>query len=51
MLQEIADRLPSAGDLKTEFVCDENLGHYRLGEVGWEDECRIYNVYMYIGII
>ena len=51
VLQEIADMMPSEGSLQTELVCDESIGHYQLGEVGWEGERRIDNVYLHIDVI
>ena len=33
ILQEIALMLPSEEKVETEFVCDDTLGHYPLGQI------------------
>ena len=34
ILQEVADMTPSEETIRTEFVCDEALGHYQVSQVG-----------------
>ena len=36
ILQGVVDITPSTADVRTELVCDESLGHYHVGQVGWE---------------
>src|SRR5437588_7300958 len=40
-VQEVADMTPSDENIRTEFVCDETLGHYQLGQVGWQNKRRV----------
>lgn len=51
VLQEVADITPSEGDIRTELVCDEALGHYQLGQVGWEGKRRVDDVFLHIDVV
>jgi hypothetical protein len=51
ILQEVADMTPSERDIRTELVCDDALGHYQLGQVGWENKRRVDDVFVHIDVI
>ena len=51
VMQEVAAMMPSEGQTRTELVCDESMGHYQLGEVGWEGNRRIDNVYLHLDVM
>lgn len=50
ILQEVARMTPSDEDIRTELVCDETLGHYQLGQVGWEGKRRVDDVFIHIDV-
>jgi XisI protein len=50
ILQEVAEITPSEENIRTELVCDENLGHYQLGQVGWEGKRRVDDVFIHIDV-
>src|SRR5436853_6549757 len=51
VIQEVADVTPSEENIRTEFVCDETLGHYQLGQVGWENKRRVDEVFVHIDVL
>ena len=51
IMQEISAMTPSEGQKRTELICDENIGHYQLGEVGWEGQRRIDNIYLHLDVM
>jgi hypothetical protein len=51
VLQDIAHITPSEGDVRTELVCDDTLGHYQLGQVGWENKRRVDDVFVHINVL
>ena len=51
ILQKVADMTPSDEHVRTELVCDDQLGHYQLGQVGWEGDRRIDDVYVHIDVL
>jgi hypothetical protein len=51
ILQEVVDMTPSDEHIRTEFVCDESLGHYQVGQVGWEGKHRVDDVFLHIDVI
>jgi len=51
VLQEVADITPSEEKIRTELVCDDTLGHYQLGQVGWEDKRRVDDVFIHIDVL
>ena len=50
VFQEVAELMPSEGELKTELVCADVLGHYQLGQVGWEEQRRIDDIYLHVDV-
>ena len=42
---------PSEVSIPTEFVCDERLNHYQIGQVGWKGSRRVDDVFVHIDII
>jgi hypothetical protein len=50
VLQEVTDITPSDENIRTEFVCDDALGHYQVGQVGWEDKRRVDDVFVHIDV-
>jgi len=50
ILQEIEAMLPSEGKVRTELICDDGNGHYQLGQVGWEGERRVDDVYLHVDL-
>ena len=51
VLQEIAEMTPSDDNVRSELVCDDALGHYQLGQVGWENKRRIDEVFVHIDVL
>ena len=51
LLQEVAEITPSDENIRTELVCDETLGHYQIGQVGWERRRRVDEVFIHIDVI
>ena len=51
VLQEVADITPSDENIRTEFVCDEALGHYQISQVGWEGKRRVDDVFLHIDVL
>ena len=51
VLQEVADITPSDENIRTEFVCDEALGHYQVSQVGWEGKRRVDDVFLHIDVL
>ena len=50
LLQEVAEMTPSEDEIRTEFVCDDALGHYQVGQVGWENKRRVDDVFVHIDV-
>lgn len=50
VFEEVGRMLPSEGQVRTELVCDDNNGHYQLGQVGWEGDRRIDDIYLHVDI-
>ena len=50
LLQEVADMTPEE-NIRTEFVCDDALGHYQVGQVGWENKRRVDDVFLHIDVV
>jgi hypothetical protein len=50
ILQEVADITPSEETIRTEFVCDDTLGHYQVSQVGWEGKRRVDDVFLHIDV-
>jgi hypothetical protein len=50
VLREVADMTPSEETIRTELVCDDALGHYQLGQVGWEGKRRVDEVFLHIDV-
>ncbi|MBC7529652.1 MAG: XisI protein [Chthonomonadaceae bacterium] len=50
-LQEIADLYRNEQSAHIELVCDEERGHYHLGEVGWEGDRRIDSMIVHLDLI
>jgi hypothetical protein len=50
LLQEVADMTPSDENIRTEFVCDDSLGHYQVGQVGWEGKRRVDEVFLHLDV-
>jgi hypothetical protein len=51
LLQEVADMTPSEENIRTEYVCDDNLGHYQVGQVGWDNKQRVDDVFLHIDVV
>ena len=51
VLKEVANMTPSEASIRTEFVCDDALGHYQLGQVGWEGKRRVDEIFLHIDVI
>src|SRR5438309_230342 len=50
ILQEIESMMPSEGQVQTELICDDAKGHYQLGQVGWEGERRVDDIYLHVDV-
>ena len=50
VFEEIEAMMPSEGDVHTELVCDDIHGHYQLGQVGWEGDRRVDDVYLHVDV-
>jgi hypothetical protein len=51
LLQEVADITPSEENIRTEFVSDDAVGHYQVGQVGWEGKRRVDDVFLHIDVV
>ena len=50
VLQKVAEMTPSDENVTTELVCDDALGHYQLGQMGWEGKQRVDMVFLHIDV-
>ena len=50
LFQEVDRMLPSEGGVTTELICDEENGHYQLGQVRWESDRRVDDVFLHVDI-
>jgi hypothetical protein len=51
VLQEVVEMTPSESNIRTEFVCDEALGHYQVGQVGWDGKRRVDDVFLHVDVV
>ena len=51
VLQEFADYHASSNPMQVELVCDDERGHYHVGELGWDGEKRVDNIYLHVDLI
>lgn len=51
ILQEVVDITPSDENIRTEFVCDEVLGHYQVSQVGWQGKRRVDDVFVHVDVL
>ncbi|HLJ56931.1 MAG TPA: XisI protein [Chthonomonadaceae bacterium] len=51
VLRQVADISPSDDNIRTELVRDDSLGHYQLGQVGWEGDRRIDDTFLHIDVV
>lgn len=51
LLQEVADMTPSEENIRTEFVSDDEVGHYQVGQVGWDGKRRVDEVFLHIDVV
>ncbi len=51
ILQGVADITPSDENIRTEFVCDEALGHYQVSQVGWDGKHRVDDVFLHVDVL
>jgi hypothetical protein len=51
ILEEVVAITPSDENIRTEFVCDEALGHYQVSQVGWEGKRRVDDVFLHIDVL
>jgi hypothetical protein len=42
--------MPSGEEVQTELICDESSGHYQLGEVGWDGNRRIDDIFLHVDV-
>ena len=50
VFQEVAAMMPSEAELQTKLICDDTLGHYQLGQVGWEKQERVDDIYLHVDV-
>src|SRR6188472_247308 len=50
ILREIAQIKPSFGEIETEFICDDTLGHYEISYVGWDRRGRVHGSVIHIDL-
>jgi ketopantoate reductase len=50
LIQEYANYPPSVGDIQTEVVLDDSIGHYELLHSGWSGSQRIHGAVLHIDI-
>ena len=50
-LQGVADITPSEENIRTEFICDDTLGHYQVSQVGWDGKRRIDDVFVHVDVV
>jgi ketopantoate reductase len=41
---QIAAEVPTEEDIRREMICDDELGHYELLEVGWHGPRRVHGI-------
>lgn len=51
IFQEVAAMIPSTEELRIELACDDTIGHYQLGEVGWKGEKRIEDTILHADVL
>src|SRR2546422_2521085 len=50
LMREVEGMTPSEGQVRTELVIDHANGHYQLGQVGWDNDRRVDDIYMHIDV-
>lgn len=50
VFKDIEQMMPSEGQIETEFVSDSETGHFQLGQVGWDGDRRIDDVYLHVDV-
>lgn len=50
VFEDVARMMPSNGQVKTELICDDTIGHYQLGQVGWENQERVDDIYLHVDV-
>lgn len=50
ILDEVAQMMPSTPDVTTELICDDRNGHYQLGQVGWQSQERVDDIYLHLDV-
>lgn len=49
-LREVETMMPGEGDVRTELILDDTAGHYQLGQVGWDGDRRVDDVYLHVDV-
>lgn len=50
VLREIETMMPGEGGVRTELILDDAASHYQLGQVGWEGDRRVDDVYLHVDV-
>ena len=50
VLQEYRDDFTPIETVHTEFVCDDQSGHYHIGEIGWENGKRVNYIMFHLDV-
>ena len=50
VLTEVAGMMPSEDQVRTELICDDSEGHFQLGQVGWEGDRRVDDIYLHVDV-
>jgi len=50
LLAEYGSYKPSVGDIRTEVICDDELGHYELMHAGWVNGHRVHGPVVHIDV-
>jgi hypothetical protein len=50
ILREYAELKPSYGEIETETIFDDDLGHYEVIRLGWDDDRRVHGVLLHVDI-
>src|SRR5258706_10363563 len=50
IMREIEEMTPSEEKIRTELVIDHANGHYQLGQVGWDNDRRVDDIFLHVDV-
>ena len=50
VFREVEAMTPSGDQIETELVLDDTRGHYQLGQVGWDGDRRVDDIFLHVDV-